>query len=168
MSPITVETSNYSLSDSEQGKLRLRCVSTDALSRETQIIATYEDVDAMAANLRSTMLFQYSRDFIAPIQEGEVMGTMTYVTEGGELAVYNLVAGRSVARRENTPRTLAEVEADSDADPNFMPPLTPEVLFLLLLPLILAVLVYLLLLRLTRGRRRRRSKDPEITQRYLR
>ena len=166
---IKVETSNYSLNDKQQGELELRCVATDALSRDTRIVATREDVDAMAANLRSTMLIQYTRDFIAPIQEGEVMGTMTYVTENGDLAVYNLVAGRTIPKRENAPKTLAEVEAESDADPNFWPPPTPESVFMLLLPLILAILVYLLLLRLTRGRRkRRRGREPDITHRYLR
>ena len=122
----------------------------------------------MAKSIRETMLIQYSRDFIAPIQEGEVMGTMTYVDEDGELAVYNLIAGRTIARRETTPKTLAEIEAESDADPNFLPPLTPEVVFMALLPLALAVLIYFGLLRLLRRRKRRGGKGPEVTQRYLR
>ena len=168
MSPITVETSNYSLKDSQLGKLPLRCVATDADSRAARIIATREEVDAMASSLRDTMLIQYTRDFIAPIEEGEVMGTMTYVDDSGSPVVYNLIAGRDIPRRETTPKTLAEIEAESDADPNFLPPLTPEVVFMALLPLGLALLIYFGLLRLLRRRKRHGGKGPEITQRYLR
>ena len=69
---------------------------------------------------------------------------------------------------EDTDVTLAEIEAESDADPNFLPPLTPEVVFMALLPLGLALLIYFGLLRLLRRRKRHGGKGPEITQRYLR
>ncbi|MBR3494297.1 MAG: D-alanyl-D-alanine carboxypeptidase [Clostridia bacterium] len=167
MNPITIETSNYSLQDSQFGKLRLQCVATDAVGRITRITALSTQIEAMARNLRTTMLIQYTRDFIAPIEAGEVIGTMTYVPENGETAVYELVATRSVAKRENAPPTLSEIIAASDADPNPFPPLSFEVVLLLMLPLAGAMGLILLLRYLIIGRRRSR-KNPKIRHRYLR
>ena len=165
--PITIETSNYSLNDSGLGKLKLRCVATDQESRDTHIIATFDDVEQMAENLREIMLIQYTRDFAAPIDEGEVVGTMTYVTEDGEAVVYNLVAERAIAKRENAPPSLAELAAAADADPNPLPPLNFEIVLLLLPPLLIAIVIFLILRRLFFGRRRH-GKTPRVRQRFLR
>ena len=56
------------------------------------------------------MLIEYTRDFSAPIEKGEVMGTMTYYpTDGGSPVVYDLIAGRTIQRRDNAPLTLEEI-----------------------------------------------------------
>ena len=125
MNPITLETSGYSLQDSGLGKLALKCVPTDAVAAaKATIIATKDEVEAMAANLKKTVLIQYTRDFQAPIEAGEVMGTLTYFPEGQDEVVYNLVASRSIAKRENAPRTLQQIIDDVEADPDPMPPLS--------------------------------------------
>lgn len=165
--PITIETSNYSLNDSSLGKLKLRAVATDTASRQAHIIATFDDVEQMSSNLREIMLIQYTRDFVAPIEEGEVIGTMTYVPENGDAVVYNLIAERSIAKRENAPPTLEELAAAADADPNPLPPLNAEFIFLLLSPLMIAIIIFLVLRRLFFGRRHH-GRTPRTKQRFLR
>ncbi len=82
------------------------------------IIGTKSDLEAMARNLSQTVLIEYTRDFSAPIEKGEVMGTMTcYPTDGGSPVVYDLIAGRTIQRRDNAPLTLEEIEAEVKADP---------------------------------------------------
>ena len=166
--PITIETSNYSLTDSQLGKLSLSCTAADEAARNASIVATKEELENLARNLRTTALFQYTRDFVAPIEAGEVMGTMTYLLENGEPVVYNLTATRSVARRENAPPSLDEIRAMTDADPNPLPPLSPEIVFLLALPFLITLGLILLLRRLFIGRKRRPGKGPRVTSRYLR
>ena len=74
--PIMVETSGFSLDDEGYGRLELN-VQARSGSREVSIVATKAEMESMARNLRQTVLIEYTRDFAAPIQAGEVMGTMT-------------------------------------------------------------------------------------------
>ena len=108
-------------------------------------------MESMARNLRQTVLIEYSRDFITPITEGEIMGSMTYYPPNGENAVtYDLIATRSIARRANAPLTLEEIEALVYGDPNPFPPLSVELVMLLLLPVGSVALGVKLLLRFFR------------------
>ena len=77
-------------------------------------------MEDMARNLRENVLIEYTRDtFATPVTAGEVFGTLTYYPEDdGEPAVYDLYASRSIARRENAPLTIAEIEEMTNADPN--------------------------------------------------
>ncbi|MBQ7867978.1 MAG: D-alanyl-D-alanine carboxypeptidase [Clostridia bacterium] len=146
--PITVETSGFSLDDPGYGRLELG-VQARTGSRSVYIVATKSEMESMARNLRQTVLIEYSRDFIAPISEGEVMGSMTYYpTDGGSAVTYDLVATRSIARRANAPLTLEEIEALVYGDPNPFPPLSVEFVLMLLLPVSGVVLGIKLLRRL--------------------
>ena len=125
MNPITIQTTNYSLSDSDMGRLALLCQPADP-TKTASITATQEQVETMAENLRYTCLITYTRDFVAPIAAGEVMGVMTYFDENGNAVDYNLTASRAIAMRENAPKTLEQIVAETEADPNPFPPLTVE------------------------------------------
>ena len=166
MNPITLETTGFSLNDSALGSLPLTCVPADS-SRTASIIATRDQVELMASNLRDTVLIEYSRDFVAPIQAGEVMGVMTYFPEDGDPIEYNLLAGRSIDKRENAPKTLEEIVAMTDADPNPVPPFTLEIGLYLILPIIALLLMIWLLRKLIRRRRVHNARMPKIKSRYL-
>lgn len=164
MNPITVETKNFSLEDTNMGRLPLTCVSTGSSAR---IVATPEEVEIMASNLQSTVLIEYTRDFYAPITAGEVMGTLTYFPEDGSPAVYNLTASRSIEKRANAPKTLEEIVAETEADPNPFPPFTFEMGLYIALPILG---LYILIRVLGRVRHRRRvssARVPKPKSRYL-
>lgn len=167
MNPITLETTNYSLSDAAMGKLPLTCVPVDAAASAARITATQDQVDAMASNLRQTVLIEYQREFAAPIEAGEVIGVMTYFPEDGEPVEYNLIASRSIARRENAPKTLEEIVAETDADPNPFPPITLELALYALLPFLLLWLLIHILRRIVRKRRIHNARVPKPKSRYL-
>lgn len=132
--PITVETSGFALDDPGYGRLTLN-VRAQAGSQGHYIVATKDEMETKARNLRQTVLIEYSRDFVTPITQGEIMGTMTYYPEnGGSPVYYDLVASRSIERRENAPLSLEEIEAIVFADPNPFPPLSVELVMLLFLP----------------------------------
>ena len=166
MNPITLETNNYSLEDASMGKLRLTCVPTDA-TRSARITATQDEVDLMAKNLKQTVLIEYSRDFAAPIEAGEIMGVMTYFPEDGEPVEYNLIASRSIARRENAPLTLEEIVAMTEADPNPFPPITVEFVLTMTWPFIALYIAWRVLKKLFHRRRIRNARVPKPKSRYL-
>lgn len=168
-SPITVDTSGFSLEDEELGRLTLN-VQPRVDQRTVNIVATRTEMEAKARNLRQTVLIEYTRDFAAPITRGEVMGTMTYYPEdGGSAVVYDLVASRDVLRRSNAPLTLEEIEKLVFSDPNPFPPLSLELIALFLIPLVVLALLVLLVRRLFRHRRRySRGKLPRSMNRHFR
>ena len=166
MNPITIETSGYSTSDPNRGRVQLIARAREGGGNAT-IIATKAEVERMAADIRSTLLIQYTRDFAAPIAAGEPIGTITYYAEDGTAAEYDLVAARSVAVRENVPKTLEEIIAETYADPNPFPPFDFEMGVLLIGPLILIGLLILLLHLLRRRRRGRSLRAPRPVSRYL-
>lgn len=166
MNPITIETSGYSLKDTDMGRLNLICVPADA-SSQVDITATQAEIDHMAANLRETMYIEYIRDFAAPVAAGEVMGTMTYYSDRGKVHVYNLVAERSIGKRENAPKTLAQIVAETEADPNPWPPFSVDIVLLVLTPTIIFILVIMILRFFFRKFQKRQAKLPKNSNRYF-
>ncbi len=166
--PITIETSSYSTKDRDMGKLTLNCIATDAgLAAKATLIKRRETLENMARNLRDNVLIQYVRDFKAPIDVGEVMGTMTYLLDDGTPVVYNLVASRSIAARDNIPKTAEEIWRETLADPNPFPPLHSDfIVFAFGIALVLFILLRLLFL-VIRRRHARGGKVPEIRSRYF-
>ena len=167
--PITVETSGFSLDDADLGRLPLE-VRAQASTRTVNIIGTKSDLEAMARNLSQTVLIEYTRDFSAPIEKGEVMGTMTYYpTDGGNPVVYDLIAGRTILRRDNAPLTLEEIEAEVKADPNPLPPLSVELALAVLLPFaVIFLIVHLIRRALHKTGRHKKSRVPRPRNRYFR
>lgn len=164
--PVWVQTSNYSLEDADMGRLNLTCVAVDPTASAT-IIATQEEIDLMAEHLWDTVLINYTRDFSAPIASGEVVGTMTYFPDDADPVVYNLIASRSVAARSNVPKTLEEIAAETQADPNPFPPLSLELVLLFLSPLIVYGLILLMLHWIFKVLRKRHARLPKNSRRYL-
>lgn len=166
MNPVWVQTSGYSLNDTAMGRLDLVCVPVDP-NNTAEITTTQEEVDRMAMNLRDTVLIDYTRDFVAPITAGEVVGTMTYFPEGKNPVVYNLIASRTVNQRENAPKTLQQIAAETDADPNPFPPLSVWLVLLFLSPLLAYLLILLILRLIVKVLRKRQAKLPKNSRRYL-
>ena len=121
----------------------------------------------MADNLKEVVLIQYTRDFQAPVTAGEQIGTLTYFTEKGEAAVYSLSASRSVDQRENVPKTLEQIAAETYADPNPFPPFSFELALILFSPLLLiAGFIVLIVIRHKRNRAHR-MRAPKPVNRYV-
>ena len=173
LNPTVVETTGYSMEDDDIGRLQLD-IQAMPDSRTVSVVATKAEVEAMARNLKQTVLIEYTRDnFATPVTKGEVFGTMTYYpTDGGSAITYELVASRSIARRENAPKSIEEIEAATYADPNPFPPLTVETGLYLLLPFAVLYGLLRLLMRLFHrdgGRRGgRKGPIPKHNNRYFR
>ena len=166
MNPITIETSNYSTSDGNRGHVQLICKSRPD-TVPTSIVATKTEINQMAAHIQDTLLIQYSRDFQAPIEAGEIMGSITYFPESGEPSVYDLVASRSVAVRENVPKTLEQIEAETYSDPNPFPPLNLYFFATMLWPLFAIGFIFILLRMLRKKIKIKGKKTPKPVNRYL-
>lgn len=166
MNPITIETSNYSTSDTNRGRLKLICTPADP-NDTTRITATKQEVQRMANDLQGTVLIQYTRDFIAPIQAGEEIGLLTYYPETGEPSVNILSASRTIQKRENAPRTLEQIVKDTEEDPNPFPPLSSNFILQFAFPLAGIVILILLLRRSVKKRHRRSGRTPKPVNRYL-
>ena len=168
MNPITIETSSYSTNDTGMGKLRLNCIATNAsLAAKAVIVKRRTVIESLAQNLKSTVLIQYSRDFKAPINVGEVIGTMTFLLEDGTPVVYNLVASRSIAARDNIPKTIEEIWEETYADPNPYPPLNSDFfVFAFGIAAVITCIVFLLR-HIQIARKKKGGRIPEIKSRYL-
>jgi len=172
MNPTVVETTGYSMEDDDIGRLQLNIEAMDS-TRTVNIVATKTEVDTLARNLKQDVLIDYTREnFATPVTQGEVFGTMTYYpSDGGSAVVYQLVASRSIARRENAPKSIEEIEADTYADPNPFPPMSLEVALWIALPFVVLFVLIRLLMRLFHrgsGRRGKRSRVPKPNSRYFR
>lgn len=167
--PLTIETSGFSLTDTDLGRLELGIQATEG-TRTVKIVATKAEVELMIKNMSKTILVEYKRDFAAPIQQGEVMGIMTYYPpDGGSAVVYNLVAERSILRRENAPKSIEEIEAEVYADPNPFPDFSLELLLLIVAPIVGIVVVIKVMRRLlNKTGRKSKIKTPKPRNRYYR
>ena len=161
MKPITIETSNYSTSDSDRGKIRLICTPAEG-TKNVYIVSTKSDIKRMAENLKDIVLIQYTRDFQAPVSAGEQMGTMTYYPDKDDPAVYILSASRDVDQRENVPKTLEQIINETYADPNPFPPFSFELAMILFGPplLIAGLIAFLIIRHKKRGAHKLRAPKP--------
>lgn len=98
------------------------------------------------------------------------MGTLTYYSEDSEPVVYNMVASRSIAAREQLAPSIDQIIADAENDPNPFPRITFELVFLyVILPIVtLYLLVHFLRagFRFIKSKRKMRAVKP--TGRYYR
>ena len=169
MNPRVVEIRGFALDDPQVGRLtlNLRMTSTDA---SDLVVTTQQQVDYWVQNFSTITVTEFTRDFQAPIQEGEVMGTLTYYPERSNPVVYELIASRSIAARDNIAPTIDQIVAAAENDPNPFPRLTVELVVLYVLLPILAVYVAIrvlkLLLRLMKKRTHVKTFKP--TSRYYR
>lgn len=164
--PLKVYTTGYDKDDPGLGMLELSTSPVDP-SQKVTISGTYDEIDQMTQNLRDLVLVQYTRELKAPIAAGEIIGTMTYVTDEGETVEYNLLATRSVIARKDAPPSLAEIIAATEADPNPFPPLTVEIVLIVLSPLLIVAAVILVIRFFIRSYHRHYARLPRNKNRYV-
>ena len=168
LNPIQLETSFFSMEDDNVGRLVLDA-KPQADTRTVNIVATHAEVERMSNNLLDTVLIQYERNFATPITKGELFGYMTYYPiDGSEPVTYDLVASRSIARREDAPKSIAEIKMEVQEDPNPFPKLTLRNLFLMLWPLLLIIVIVRFIARLFRPKKKnKKSRVPEPKHRFF-
>ena len=164
--PLRVYTSGYDRTDVGLGELELSASPVDP-TRTVEISGTHAEIEEMTKNLRDLVLVQYTRDLTAPIAAGEVIGTMTYITESGEAIVYNLLATRSVLERQDRPPSLSDIIAMTEADPNPFPPLTVEIVLIILSPLLIVAAIVIVIRLIVRSYKRHYARLPKNKNRYV-
>ena len=171
MNPITIVTSNYSTSDDLNGKLKLVC---SPVGENVHIVSTSSEIQRIAESLTDvfdsdTNIFriQYTRSFRAPIEAGEEIGYMYYYPQGGDAVQYLLTASRTVEQRENAPRTLEEIVAETYADPNPFPPFGFEMCLILFGPPLVMIGLIILLVRRHKKKRTHKMRAPAPVNRYV-
>lgn len=167
--PRTVDIRGFALDDEQVGRLtlNLHMVSTGA---SDTIVTTQQDVEYWVQNFNSLTVTEFTRELRAPISAGEVMGTLTYYPEGGVPVVYELIASRSIAAREQIAPTIDQIIANALNDPNPFPRITVEliVLYVLLPAAALLVLAWLLRRLLAHIKKHLKVKSFKPTNRYYR
>ena len=141
LSPKVLEISKYDLQDEGLGKLELILNKLDS-SADDSIVTMASRVDYLASNFNDLVTIEYTRDFVAPITAGEIMGVLTYYPEAGEPIEYQLLASRSIARRVLDVFSLDEIIAYTLNDANPFPRFTVEILLVLVLFIALLVLAF--------------------------
>ena len=166
MHPITIYTSRYSTSDPDRGRLQLICRESAAVE-SPHIVATHATLSRMANYLSDYVLIDYIRNFQAPVAAGEQMGTMTYVPANGDPVVYSLVASRNIDARENIPKSLEQIKAETDADTSFFPPFSFNLAVILFAPVLLIAALILIPLILRKKRHSHHLRAPKPSNRYV-
>ena len=164
--PLKVYTSGYDKDDIGLGELELSASPVDP-TKTVEISGTYEKIEQLTKNLRNLVMVQYTRELKAPITAGEVIGKMTYTTERGEAIEYNLLATRSVVARKNRPPSLSDIIAMTESDPNPFPPLTVEIVLIVLSPLLITIALILVIRMIVRSYKRYYARLPKNKNRYV-
>ena len=132
--PRVVDIARFDLEDPEVGRLELHLKGTPS-SENDQIVLSHEKRAEWLQQFNQRTIVEFTRDLVAPIQAGEVMGTLSYYPESGVPVFYELIASRSIAARQTIVPTLDEIIQAALEDPNPFPRITFElVLKFLLLP----------------------------------
>jgi len=140
LSPKVLEIAKYDLEDEGLGKLELILNKLDT-GADDSIVTMESRIDYLTANFNDLVTIEYVRDFVAPIQEGELMGMLTYYPEAGEPIEYQLIAQRSIAKRILPFPSLDEIIYSSINDENPFPRFTVETLMVLAVFVLLIVLI---------------------------
>lgn len=171
MNPRVVDIAYYAENDRNLGKLTLSLKEISSEGSDT-FTASAETIDYLSRHLSDITVTEYTRSFTAPVEQGEVMGTLTYYNDNREATVYELVASRSIERRDKIAPTLEDIAAYTDADPNPFPRFTFEfaLLYIVCPLLVLWLLIHLLrrLLNKERKKKKPRIRTVEPTERYYR
>ena len=164
--PRVIEVTGFSLDDARHGQLTLGIRAVDE-TRDMTVVGNRERIEMLRQNFSQVSAINWTREFRAPINVGDVMGILTFYSENNGIAEYELVATRSIAAREDAPPTLEQIEAYTAADENPWPRLSGD----LFVPPAAALLLLVLALRFLRRHRRKRPRAPKlrtVKKRYLR
>ena len=120
--PKVINISSFALEDQDLGRLELNLRKIDPLANDA-LVAPKGSGDEQLKIYNTRTQIEYSRTLEAPVEAGEVMGTLTYtpLSPGAEPVVYELLASRSIIRRASLAPTLDEIRAYTAADPNPFP-----------------------------------------------
>lgn len=168
--PKVININGFALEDSDLGRLELSLRKVDALANDA-LVAPKGDTESQMKVYNTRTTVEYTRTLEAPVMAGEVMGTLTYTptAPGAEPILYELVATRSIIRRESISPSIEEIIAYTEADPNPFPRFSVELLLILLLPVIaVAVISQMLYKLITRTRKPRVKQKLEYKTRYYR
>lgn len=168
--PRVIDILGFDLDDPEVGRLKLNLRKVDAAATDL-VVTTQTQVDYWIKNFSSVTVTEFTREFRAPITEGEVMGTLTYTPpDGGTPVVYELLASRSIAARERLVPTIDEIIAEAENDPNPFPRPTFELVFFYLVLPAAAVLLIIRAVKFLRSKHhhRRRLRTFKPSGRYYR
>lgn len=170
MTPKVIDLQGFALDDPEVGRLQLELKPVDKNVKDHLTISN-DELEHWKQNFGDLTVTQYNHDFRAPVQAGEIIGTLTYYPEGGGTAIeYQLLASRSVAAREQLLPSMDQIIQNAENDKNPFPRLTFELVLLhVILPIAaLWVLVGIFGLLRIKIRRRRRMKTHKPANRYYR
>ncbi len=168
--PRVVDIAHYALTDSNLGRLTLALREIQA-DGDDKLVTSMSNIDYLAHHLNDITITEYTRAFSAPINEGEVMGTLTYYDSNGRPVVYELLATRSIARRPQLAPSIEDIIAYTDSDGNPFPRLTFEfVMLYIALPLLVIFLIvrFFHRLRHRKTRKKKRLRNIEPQERYFR
>ena len=168
--PKVINISSFALEDQDLGRLELNLRKIDPLANDA-LVAPKGSGDEQLKIYNTRTQIEYSRTLEAPVEAGEVMGTLTYtpLSPGAESVVYELLASRSIIRRASLAPTLDEIRAYTAADPNPFPRFSLEFLIIILLPVIAVAVISQMLFKLfTRKRKPRVKQKLEYKTRYYR
>ncbi len=167
--PRVVEIRGFDLHDPEVGQLKLniRKTSTDV---SDLIVTDNEELARWKQEFTSRTITDFTRDLMAPVTAGEVMGTLTYYGSDGVPIEYELTAARSIAARENVAPSIDTIIAAAENDPNPFPRITAElVIVYLVLPAAAVYLaVHILKKLLSLAGKRKKVKSYKPNSRYYR
>ena len=169
MNPRVVEIRGFSLDDPKVGQLELNIrLVTENVSE--LIIASKEELERWKQNFTSYTVTDFTRDLMAPVTAGEVMGTLTYYGSEGVPIVYELIASRSIAARENIAPSIEAIIAEAENDPNPFPRITAELVIIYLIMPAAAVYLAIRLLKkcLSLVAKRKKVKSYKPNSRYYR
>lgn len=170
--PRVVDIARFDLDDPEVGRLELQLQATPSSAAAKPIVLSNEEKAEWHQQFYNRTVIEFTRDLVAPIDAGEVMGTLTYYQETGEVIIYELVASRSIAARVSNILSLEEIIAAAQNDPNPFPRITFElVLLYLILPglaLFLMIRGMKSLLHSTKRKTKTKTKVIKPKERYYR
>ena len=168
--PRVVDVRGFDLEDEQVGRLQLNLKKSSASTGSDQIVMTRDEMAYWVQNFSSLTVTEFTREFRAPIEAGEVMGTLTYYGEDGNPVIYDMIASRSIAARQQLAPSIEQIIADAENDPNPFPRITFELIFLYV---ILPAVAIFLLIHFTRAavkwiKAKRKVKAVKPSGRYYR
>lgn len=96
---IVVPISGAAEGDPSGGMIQLKAVRNRSTTYEKTILRS--NLDELAADFKSRVKIEYTCDLVAPIENGSIIGNLTFTPEEGEVITALLVADRSVAAAKN-------------------------------------------------------------------
>ncbi len=168
--PKIVNISGFALEDPDMGQLELAIRKAEP-GADDALVSFRGDAQNQEDVYRARTQYSFTRTLEAPIEAGEVLGTMVYTpaASGAEPIYYDLIATRSIQRRPTLAPTIDEIRAYTAADPNPFPRFTAEFAVIMLLPVLAVFLLSQLIYKfLTKERKPRLKQRLEYRTRYYR